>query len=186
MLRPERLRQVPKQFSWVDQGLVQRRLIDRCDARAAALYLFLVTVSDAQGMSYYGASTLTQRLHLEAAELDLARRRLIELELIAYQAPLTQVLALPGAPGKASPKGATEAASTVSAAGCRQGVVEAGRVERSERAPLVDCGQLRIVGNGNPAVAAATLLLTLRCSCLRARPLSRPWSRGRSRLGSRP
>ena len=116
MLRPERLRQVPKQFSWVDQGLVQRRLIERCDARAAALYLFLVTVSDAQGMSYYGASTLTQRLHLEAAELDLARRRLIELELIAYQAPLTQVLALPGAPGKASPKGATEAASTVSAA----------------------------------------------------------------------
>lgn len=120
MLRPDRLRQVPKQFSWVDQGLVQRRLIDRCDARAAALYLFLVTVSDAQGMSYYGAAALTQRLHLDSAELDLARRQLIELELIAYQAPLTQVLALPGAPGKASPTlatgQATTQASTVSAA----------------------------------------------------------------------
>lgn len=97
LLRPERVRQVPEQFSWVDQGLVQRHFIDRCEARAAALYLFLVTVADAQGLSYYGASTLAQRLHLSAEELDVARRQLIALELIAYQAPLYQVLALPGA-----------------------------------------------------------------------------------------
>ena len=96
VLRPERLRQVPEQFSWVDQGLVQRHFIDRCEARAAALYLFLVTVADAQGLSYYGAPTLAQRLHLGTEELGAARAQLIELELIAYQAPLYQVLALPG------------------------------------------------------------------------------------------
>ncbi len=97
VLRPERLRQVPRQFSWVDQGLVQRGLIDRCDARAAALYLFLVTVCDAQGMSYYGAATLAPRLRLSTEELGAARAQLIELELIAYQPPLYQVLALPRA-----------------------------------------------------------------------------------------
>lgn len=96
VLRPERLRQVPEQFSWVDQALVQRHFIDRCEARAAALYLFLVTVSDAQGLSYYGASTLALRLHLSTEELGAARAQLIELELIAYRAPLYQVLALPG------------------------------------------------------------------------------------------
>ena len=96
VLRPERLRQVPEQFSWVDQALVQRHFIDRCDARAAALYLFLVTVADAQGMSYYGAATLAQRLHLSTEELGAVRAQLVELELIAYQAPLYQVLALPG------------------------------------------------------------------------------------------
>lgn len=96
VLRPERLRQVPEQFSWVDQALVQRHFIDRCDARAAALYLFLITVSDAQGLSYYGESTLAARLHLNAEELAAARVQLIEIELIAYQAPLYQVLALPG------------------------------------------------------------------------------------------
>ena len=96
LLRPERLRQVPEQFSWVDQALVQRHFIDRCEARAAALYLFLVTVSDAQGLSYYGASTLALRLHLSTEELGAARAQLIELELIAYRAPLYQVLALPG------------------------------------------------------------------------------------------
>ena len=96
VLRPERLRQVPEQFSWIDQGLVQRHFIDRCDARAAALYLFLVAVSDAQGLSYYGESTLVARLHLNAEDLAAARTQLITLELIAYQAPLYQVLALPG------------------------------------------------------------------------------------------
>ena len=58
VLRPERLRQVPEQFSWVDQALVQHHLIDRLDAQAALLYLFLVTVADAQGLSYYGGATL--------------------------------------------------------------------------------------------------------------------------------
>ena len=96
VVRPERVRQVPEQFSWVDQALVQQHFIDRCDARAAALYLFLVTVSDAQGLSYYGAATLARRLHLSEEDLDSARQQLIDLELIAYRAPLYQVLALPG------------------------------------------------------------------------------------------
>ena len=76
---------------------MQRGLIDRCDARAAALYLFLVTVCDAQGMSYYGAGTLAPRLRLSPEELGAARAQLIGLDLIAYQPPLYQVLALPGA-----------------------------------------------------------------------------------------
>ena len=111
VLRPERLRQVPEQFSWVDQALVQQHLIDRCDARAAALYLFLITVSDAQGLSYYGAATLARRLHLGDEEFTAARQQLIELELIAYQAPLYQVLALPGsvAASRTAPRAALTA-----------------------------------------------------------------------------
>lgn len=110
LLRPERLRRVPAQFSWVDQALVQRRLIDRLDARSAALYLFLLTVADAQGLSHWGAATLGRRLGLSAGELEAARGRLVELELLAWQAPLYQVLALPDdvpsstAPGLASPR----------------------------------------------------------------------------------
>ena len=96
LLRPERLRQVPRQFSWVDQALVQQHFIDRCEAHSAALYLFLVTVSDAQGLSYYGASTLARRLRLSDEQFAAARQQLIELDLIAYRSPLYQVLALPG------------------------------------------------------------------------------------------
>jgi hypothetical protein len=96
LLRPERLRQVPQQFSWVDQALVQQHFIDRCEARSAALYLFLITVSDAQGLSYYGASTLARRLRLSDEQFAAARQQLIDLDLIAYRSPLYQVLALPG------------------------------------------------------------------------------------------
>jgi hypothetical protein len=95
LLRPERVRQVPEQFSWVDQALVQRHLIDRLDAQAAALYLFLVTVADAQGLSYYGGPTLARRLRLAPEELAGARAQLSALELVAYEAPLYQVLSLP-------------------------------------------------------------------------------------------
>jgi hypothetical protein len=98
VLRTERVRLVPEQFSWIDQALVQRHFIDRCDTRALALYLFLVTVADAQGLSYYGGSTIAGRLHLSAQELGAARAQLIELDLIAYQPPLYQVLSLSDAP----------------------------------------------------------------------------------------
>jgi hypothetical protein len=98
VLRPERLRLVPEQFSWVDQALVQNHFIDRCDSRAAALYLFLVTVADASGLSYYCASTIAGRLRLSADELGAARAQLMTLDLIAYQPPLYQVLALTDAP----------------------------------------------------------------------------------------
>ena len=96
LLRPERQRLIPEQFSWVDQALVQQHFIDRCDARSAALYLFLITVSDAQGLSYYGVTTLARRLRLSDEQFAAARQQLIDLELIAYRSPLYQVLALPG------------------------------------------------------------------------------------------
>jgi hypothetical protein len=53
LLCPERLRQVPRQFSWIDQRLVREGHIARCNPQALALYLFLVTVADAEGLSYY-------------------------------------------------------------------------------------------------------------------------------------
>jgi hypothetical protein len=102
-LRPDRVRYTPEQFSWVDQALVQRHLIDRCSSHSAALYLFLVTVADCDGLSYYGASTLAGRLHLSEAELAAARAQLMALDLIAWQPPLYQVLALPGRCAPATP-----------------------------------------------------------------------------------
>ena len=116
LLRPERLRQVPQQFSWVDQALVQQHFIDRCEARSAALYLFLVTVSDAQGLSYYGAPTLARRLRLSDEQFAAARQQLIDLELIAYRSPLYQVLALPGTVAAPVPDAAAPRAPAITGA----------------------------------------------------------------------
>jgi hypothetical protein len=93
-----RLRHVPSQFSWVDQRLVRDRYIDQLSSQACALYLFLVTVADAQGLSYYADPSLCQRLSMASSELHQARQALITRGLIAYQRPLYQVLALDAAP----------------------------------------------------------------------------------------
>ena len=79
VLCPERLRHVPHRFSWIDQRLVRDRHLERCDVHALALYLLLVTVADAQGLSYYGESTLMARLHLSSEELVAARTQLIKI-----------------------------------------------------------------------------------------------------------
>jgi hypothetical protein len=94
VLCPERLRRVPAQFSWVDQRLVRERHIERCAAHALALYLFLVTVADAQGLSYYSEATLARCLSMDVARLRQGRTELIGAGLIAYERPLYQVLAL--------------------------------------------------------------------------------------------
>jgi hypothetical protein len=99
VLCPERVRQIPAQFSWVDHRLVRERHIERCDPPAAALYLFLVTVADAQGLSYYSDAALVRCLSMSAVRLSQARGDLVRAGLIAYQRPLYQVLALASPPG---------------------------------------------------------------------------------------
>jgi hypothetical protein len=96
----------------VDQRLVRERYIDQLSHAACALYLFLITVADAQGLSYYAEPSLCQRLSLTVSEIHQARQVLITRGLIAYQRPLYQVLALDAAPyaaaASASPVAADE------------------------------------------------------------------------------
>ena len=97
VLCPERLRKVPAQFSWVDQRLVRQRYLERCDHAALALYLVLVTVADAQGLSYYSDASLERMLRLDHAGLSAARSALVQAGLAVYQKSLYQVLALESA-----------------------------------------------------------------------------------------
>ena len=102
ILRPERLRQVPAQFSWIDQRLVRENFLRHGEPAAWALYLVLVTVADAQGLSYYSEATLSRLLKLDLLQLAQARQQLVSADLLAYQKPLYQVLALPPAPAALS------------------------------------------------------------------------------------
>ena len=97
ILRPERLRQVPAQFSWIDQRLVRENFLCRADHAAWTLYLCLVTVADAQGISYYSDGSLSRLLQIEPLRLAQARSQLAQADLVAYQKPLYQVLSLPPA-----------------------------------------------------------------------------------------
>jgi len=94
LLCPQRLRRVPEQFSWIDQRLVRDKHIGRVSHSALALYLFLLTVADAQGLSYYSDTPIQSALHMDADQFQRARRELLDADLIAYQKPLYQILAL--------------------------------------------------------------------------------------------
>lgn len=95
---PQRVRRVPRQFSWLDQRLVREQHLDQCSHAAAALYLFLVTVGDARGLSYYADPSIMQRLSMDHKTLQAARDNLVHVGLIAFKKPLYQVLALDGLP----------------------------------------------------------------------------------------
>lgn len=94
VLCPLLLRRVPEQFSWIDHRLVRDRHIADRSAEALALYLFLVTVADGEGLSYYSDAGIGKLLPLDGAALTLARQELIRARLIAYSKPLYQVLSL--------------------------------------------------------------------------------------------
>ena len=73
LICPQRIRKIPKGFSWLDHRLVRDHYIDRLTHPATALYLFLVTVSDAQGLSYYSDQAVSQRLSIDANTLTQVR-----------------------------------------------------------------------------------------------------------------
>ncbi len=110
VLCPARLRKVPPQFSWIDQRLVRDRHIGRVSHPALALYLFLLTVADAQGLSYYSDTAIESAIHMDDVCLQRVRNELISIQLIAYQKPLYQVLALdePARPRQSQPTSLAE------------------------------------------------------------------------------
>lgn len=98
LLRPQRLRHIPPSFSWVDHRLVRHEYLARAGHAAWTLYLFLLTVADAQGLSFYSDAAISRRLTMDLLTLSAARQQLIQADLIAYRKPLYQVLSLPEDP----------------------------------------------------------------------------------------
>ncbi|MBE0543108.1 MAG: hypothetical protein IH623_17315 [Verrucomicrobia bacterium] len=118
LLQPQRLRHIPPSFSWVDHRLVRHEYLARASHAAWTLYLFLITVADAQGLSFYSDAAIGRRLTLDQLSLAAARQQLIQADLIAYRKPLYQVLSLPelpqAAPEASGPRsGEAQSAATI-------------------------------------------------------------------------
>ena len=98
ILVAQRLRRPPATgWSWIDRRFL-REHGDYLSREAVLLYLFLTIVADQHGLSYYSDRTLMSRLRLSQPALQQARQELLDRDLIAYQLPLVQVLALPTVP----------------------------------------------------------------------------------------
>ena len=92
---PGRVRHMPDGFGWVDHRLVRKGYLRGRSRDALALYLFLVTVADFNGVSYYSRESLCEQLNFTIFELEGSRSELINAGFIAYRKPFYQVLELP-------------------------------------------------------------------------------------------
>lgn len=94
-VRPQRVRKIPNGFGWVDHRLGRERLYSGLSHEALSFYLLLITVSDAEGLSYWSERTICEVIGLSSGSLRLAAGELEDADLVAYSAPVYQVLSLP-------------------------------------------------------------------------------------------
>jgi hypothetical protein len=100
ILVPDRVRALPKGgFSWIDRRFVREGFLANLTGPESLLYYFLVSVSDQDGLSYYGDQRTAGLLKLSVDGLERARRGLERKNLICFRSPLYQVLSLPASPG---------------------------------------------------------------------------------------
>lgn len=103
-------RKLPEGFGWVDHRLVRENVIEKFSSEALALYLFLLTVGDEDGVSWYSDETVCRKLNFGAETLKVARRELTAGRLVAYRKPHYQVLELPRPQASEKFRGALSAA----------------------------------------------------------------------------
>ena len=98
-IRPDRVRRLPGAggvgFSFVDRRLVREGHLSGLSPEAGVLYLFLVTVADQFGVSYYGEGRVAALTGLPQGILFDLIRELIRADLLAYRHPVYQILSLP-------------------------------------------------------------------------------------------
>jgi len=94
ILVSDRVRRPPTSgWSWIDRRFVRERA-SRLSHEAILLYFFLAAVSGKDGLSFYGDASIAVRLRMTEPTVVRARDELVAEDLVAYRAPLVQVLSL--------------------------------------------------------------------------------------------
>ena len=98
VLNSERLRKIEGSFSWIDHRFITGGFLHNLSMIEILLYLFLVAVSDRNGVSFYHDDRIASLLKIDLAALCKAREGLVRRSLLAYEFPLYQILSLPPKP----------------------------------------------------------------------------------------
>ncbi|MCP4752152.1 MAG: hypothetical protein GY866_14745 [Proteobacteria bacterium] len=98
ILDRSRIRTIQGGFAFFPHRFMNDGFIKRLGPDELLLYFFLVTVSDANGLSYYGDPAVCGLLGTSLRKLARCRQILIDEDLVAFEPPLYQVLELPAKP----------------------------------------------------------------------------------------
>ena len=86
VLDPERVRKIEGSFSWIDHRFVTGGFLRDLSTLEILLYLFLVAVSDRNGLSFYHDDRIASLLKINLPSLGQAREGLVLRSLLAYEA----------------------------------------------------------------------------------------------------
>ncbi|MCJ7542078.1 MAG: helix-turn-helix domain-containing protein [Desulfobacterales bacterium] len=95
VLNPKRVRKINGGFSFIPHRFVLDGFLSALGQKELLLYLFLVIVSDRNGVSFYSYDGICTLLALNLDEYITTRDSLIEKDLVAFDGTLFQVLDLP-------------------------------------------------------------------------------------------
>ena len=96
VINPERVRKINGGFSFIPHRFVIDGFMAALGQKELLLYLFLVLVSDRNGISFYSYDSICTLLELSLDEYIASRNNLMDKDLIAFDGALFQVLDLPG------------------------------------------------------------------------------------------
>lgn len=102
ILCPDRVRKIGGSFAFVEHRFLRDGFWVSLTRDELLLYFLLVMAADRTGVSYYGYEKLCSLLSIAADDYIAARNALIDKDLIAFEAPLFQVLSLPAKPQRTS------------------------------------------------------------------------------------
>jgi hypothetical protein len=83
--QPQRVRRIEKSFAWIDHRLLRHGYLQVMTHQDQALYLFLALAADRHGVSFYRKEKICDLLGLDFGPFEVARDRLIDLKLIAFE-----------------------------------------------------------------------------------------------------
>lgn len=94
-LEPRRIRQPRGAYGWVDLRFVTEGHLQALDPGAALTYLFLCTVGNREGISFWSRPRMARLLNLPEETIEIAMRTLSAADLIVASDRVIQVLPLP-------------------------------------------------------------------------------------------
>lgn len=98
VLISNRIRQIRGSFAFIEHRFLRDGFFESLTLKELGLYIFLITVSDRNGLSWYSYDRICGILRLTLDEYIEARNALIDKDLIGFDGHLFQVLSLPDRP----------------------------------------------------------------------------------------
>lgn len=83
--QPQRVRRIEESFAWIDHRLLRNGYLAVMAHEEQVLYLFLALAGDRHGVSFYRKEKICDLLGLNFGQFEVARDRLIDLKLIAFE-----------------------------------------------------------------------------------------------------